>query len=743
MQITVSVVMVPQHNQATLPFYDEIAAASGGQARLIRQDDPVRKYWSLVTALRDICDDSIGSVTVASDIHTISDHQSRSSGDFLVDSSLGRDTIFGIIVEDEEDHLIDNVVFENENGEVFGPYSHIATTFDTINMKTISFGLTRNQPFGDRGHVGQRWRYTVSWHRTEARREAVVMVTSRPRARDTRVGRDLTEVSEEVEVKMWTSDAAFLPLTMYVSVHKGGRPVIGALVEVSVEVTSPGLGDTIHLGPLHVHDKGDGDPDLMSADGVYTRRLTEYPVPGRYVFSAHVSSVANVTRVLSPANDSDHVSWLVRCCGSTALSPLSLLTPCAPFSRVTGPGPVVSLSPDLVSDPDLALESPSRVTDLRTSLVTQSSDSLTVTWSSEPGPLVTSSTLLISDNISLLLGPVSEMVTSDQVTQVRLERGRDSHQSHELCLKPDYGNNFYIGLISESSANITGRISNLVSVMLPERSVSPGDQDRGLEMMHQDDGSQSMIILGVCVSLLLLALSLGIAVLYFVKFRRNKGRPVVSRHPGLAANSGGVHRDDLTDNTSCSSDARNNSGNNLMPDLGAHIHTISAMSRPSPGPYLFTAPPPALPDSTPTYWSATKLLTEHEQRALAMSYAPLNGGHLTAVKEEYIGYPEEYPPSYLDDDSLTYSINNMAREAEAERGIANPNFRHSLGAGLAIYDPECSDSGSQAAGEAGDPETPVRFSTAVQTIAPSTIARLRQNNTYLASLQKTRNVSLV
>ena len=739
MQISVSVVMVPQHNQETLPFYDEISAASGGRAQLIRQEDPVRKYWSLVTAFRDICDDSIGSVTVASDIHTISDQQSQSSGDFLVDSSLGRDTVFGIIVEDEEDHLIDNVVFENENGEVYGPYSHIATTFDTINMKTISFGLTRNQPFGDRGHVGQRWRYTVSWHRTEASREAVVMVTSRPRARDTRVGRDLTEVSEDVEVKMWTSDAASLPLTMYVSVLKGGRPVIGALVEVSVEVTSPDLSETHHLGPLHLDDKGDGDPDLMSADGVYTHHLTQYPGPGRYVFSAHVSSVTNVTRVLSPANTSEHVSWLVRCCGSTALSPLSLLTPCAPFTRVTS-GPAVSLSSDLVSD--LSPGPPSRVTDLRTSLVTPSSDSLTVSWSSEP--LVTVSTLLISADISLLLGPVSELLTSDQVTRIRIERGQDTSQSHELCLKQDYGNNFYIGLISESSANITGRISNLVSVMLPERSVSPGDQDRGLEMMHQDDGSQSMIILGVCVSLLLLALCLVIAVLYFVKFRRNKRSPVVSRHPGLASTSGVMHRDDLTDNTSCSSDARNNSGNNLMPDLGAHINTISGVSRPSPGPYLFTAPGPALPDSTPTYWSATKLLTEHEQRALAMSYAPLTGGHLTAVKEEYIGYPEEYPPSYLDDDSLTYSINNMAREeADTEGGIANPNFRHSLGAGLAIYDPECSDSGSQAAGEAGDPETPVRFSTAVQTIAPSTIARLRQNNTYLASLQKTRNVSLV
>ena len=120
-----------------------------------------------------------------------------------------------------------------------------------------------------------------------------------------------------------------------------------------------------------------------------------------------------------------------------------------------------------------------------------------------------------------------------------------------------------------------------------------------------------------------------------------------------------------------------------------------------------------------------------------MSYAPLPGGGLSAVKDEYISYPEEY----LDDDSLTYSINNMARdEVEAEGGgIANPNFRHSLGAGLAIYDTESSDTGSQA----GEGETPVRFSTAVQTIAPSTIVRLRQNNTYLASLQKTRNVSLV
>ena len=111
----------------------------------------------------------------------------------------------------------------------------------------------------------------------------------------------------------------------------------------------------------------------------------------------------------------------------------------------------------------------------------------------------------------------------------------------------------------------------------------------------------------------------------------------MSRHPGLASGAG-LHRDDLTDNTNCSSEGRNNSGNNLMPDLGTHIATISAVSRPVPGPYLFTARPQATPDSTPSYWSATKLLTEHEQRALAMSYAPLPGGGLSTVKEEYLAH---------------------------------------------------------------------------------------------------------
>ena len=140
------------------------------------------------------------------------------------------------------------------------------------------------------------------------------------------------------------------------------------------------------------------------------------------------------------------MSWLVKCCGSTGLSPLSLLAPCAPFTRLTSFS--LLLSPGLVTYP----EPPSRVTDLRVTLITR--DSVTVTWSSDD-PLVISSSLLISDNISLLLGPGPRRLTSYQVTRVMLEQGS---QRHELCVKPGYGDNFYIGLISETVANITGML---------------------------------------------------------------------------------------------------------------------------------------------------------------------------------------------------------------------------------------------------------------------------------------------
>ena len=89
---------------------------------------------------------------------------------------------------------------------------------------------------------------------------------------------------------------------------------------------------------------------------------------------------------------------------------------------------------------------------------------------------------------------------------------------------------------------------------------------------------------------------------------------------------------------------------------------------------------------------------------------------------------------------------NVDALSPGERGRTNTAYRHSSGpAELQEEEEEESScgSGSLPGSLTGDPpDTPVRFSTAVQTVAPSTIATLRQNQTYLASL-RTRNVSLV
>ena len=644
-QIKVSVLMVPRPGQPTLAFYDEIARSSGGRAHLVTQRAPVRKYWEMVSALRDICGAEVEAVTVHAEIHGVRQQRLQSSGSFLVDSSLGRDTVFGIIVEDEEDHLINSVLFENEAGEVYGPYSHIATTFDTINLKTISFGLSRNQPFGDRRHVGQLWRYTVTWHVPRVPREAVVTVTSRPRVRDP------SEPRDEVRVAVWTSEdggggavSGARPLAMFASVTRGGLPVAGAVVEVFVAVTGREAGAaTQHLGPLQLLDSGSGDPDTAAGDGVYSRQLVQYPGPGRYVFTAHVSSLDNVTTVMTNSNNnsSSEVAWLAGCCGSAVTTLTGApLRHGDQFRRVSVPGPALVLAE--VPDPELDTIAPARVTDLRAEL---QQDRLVLTWTAPGGDSdygrVSATEILVSPRLGQLLVPGAAAAWRQLLVR---EDAAGARVSHQLQLEPSWGRSFYVGVAGRDAANNTGRVSNLAAVVLPPSGAATNQQLERVSGAADSGPDLTMVILGVCVSLLLLAILLVLAVLYIVRAR---ARPKQCQAP---AHSRGrqldLAREELTDNTSCSSDPRNTSGHSLVPATQAVIPTISryaakifivcasiktlvSRSRPSPGPYLFTGGPPLpgpAPDSTPSYWSATKLLTEHEQRALAASYAPLPGG---------------------------------------------------------------------------------------------------------------------
>ena len=723
-QIKISVMMVPGHNQPFLSFYDQISGQAGGRAHLIHQDTPVKKYWAMLEALSDICHTE--ALTVYSQVQTISDLKTESAGSFLVPASHGEQTLFGIIVEDEEDHLIDQIVFENEDGVRFGPYSHIATTFDNINMKTVSFGLRATQPFQDWSHVSQEWKYWVQWHRPgPVTREAVVLVSSSPGL--------AASAPPEVKVKMWSSQADLQPgspIALFVSVTAGGCPVVAARVEISVEVTATDLSEYHRIPPFQLRDSGTGQPDMTEGDGVYSGELRQFPAPGRYVFTVYVET-NNLTRrvtVTEEEEEEEEEVGGVLCCGSRTNIMSSQLTSLAPV-RLQSVGLVLTVLtvPDPLN-PVSSVPPPLRVTDL--SVQWAHSHRLEASWTPpEQQGRISGYRVVMSQNISELLQPRPDRREATSVLLTELGLQETSAGRVSFTFTPQEPQDFYLGVMGLSDANTPGRISNLVYVFMPqsEKGVVGGKFSSDAEMQPSNNSSQSVIILSVCGSLLLVVLSLSVGLLYFLRSRKKKevvrARVVVSAGVGQA--------DDNTDNTSCSSTTHNNSGNNLMPDITSHIQTIS---RPQ---HFFAAPP----DTTPTYWSATKLLTEHEQRALALSYCAPGAPAFTSL------YPE--PLYYPDDDSLSFSSNSKPAESVKE-GITNPVFPqqyHGTPVHGLLGNPEreqfspC-DEMSESDHSQEDPQAPARFSTGVQTIAPSAIATLRQNNTYLASLRN-RNVSLV
>ena len=72
---------------------------------------------------------------------------SSSKGRFTIDATLGRETNFGIYVDDEEDHLIKSVRFKDAKGTKYGPYTSMSSLYDIINLKTVNFPVGKAPPF--------------------------------------------------------------------------------------------------------------------------------------------------------------------------------------------------------------------------------------------------------------------------------------------------------------------------------------------------------------------------------------------------------------------------------------------------------------------------------------------------------------------------------------------------------------------------------------------------------------------
>ena len=144
--LTVTILQLPGYH--TGAQYDKLAQATGGRStRLPASQHGVDLLAGLTAGLSQALRDAGAQSreTVVTREH-YSDRASR--GEFVIDESLGRDTVFGIFVEDEEDHLIKSVTFTDSDGNQYGPFTKMSSALDPFNIKTINY-VGEEPPFGN------------------------------------------------------------------------------------------------------------------------------------------------------------------------------------------------------------------------------------------------------------------------------------------------------------------------------------------------------------------------------------------------------------------------------------------------------------------------------------------------------------------------------------------------------------------------------------------------------------------
>ena len=159
--LRVSSIIIPTRDSdvsrdfASVQFFDQLSAETHGHSFKLAEtgygiDLLVGVNQAFAEILRlsgDVPEEDLEE-TVSLREHYSNSDDNESSGDFIIDETLGRDTIFGIYVQDEEDHLIKSVTFWDADNHKYGPYTKMSSALDPFNIKTINY-VGEEPPFGN------------------------------------------------------------------------------------------------------------------------------------------------------------------------------------------------------------------------------------------------------------------------------------------------------------------------------------------------------------------------------------------------------------------------------------------------------------------------------------------------------------------------------------------------------------------------------------------------------------------
>ena len=408
----------------TVTGYDEVSAATSGSSVLVTHTPhEMELYYQLMSALHVTM--SSGASGARPSVHTQHHmgEQEVSSGTFY---SLDTEVMFRVYVPDTEDHMIKAVTFNNlDTGSVYGPYTKMSASYDLINFKTPN--IVGDLPWASSGK--QHWNYTVDWFPGAASTKSIIDVTS--------------SAAPQIQLSSWISaiDSWTCPDNFQhvkISARMSSPHLSGVEVIASVEILTEN-GTSVPLPEVMLTSEGE-EADILSTV------LLSYPEAGRY--SVKVRAEDLITGEVS----SDPRTHVV----------------------------------SLASVPSVDCVPPGQVMDLGIAIF-NNSDVITAQWTSPAGDLglageVEMFKILVSEDVCELLDNAEGAETILSV-QTRAQPGAVVEQVMQWSR--DYDTLYYVAVVGMDAAGNTGRVSNIVTVMVP----APLPEDIEMEPLSSASGS--------------------------------------------------------------------------------------------------------------------------------------------------------------------------------------------------------------------------------------------------------------
>ncbi|XP_066979536.1 calcium-activated chloride channel regulator 1-like [Macrobrachium rosenbergii] len=402
---------------------ETLAARSGGNTFVVRDegigaDSKLSMYYNLLDSFYHALLSASGQSALPVKVHSAEHPGGRvpiSEGSFMMDPTLGTDTVFAIFYYDVT-HVGNQVHLVSPHGQVIDT-ANMQNEDGNINMITVRLVEAQVTP--------GLWRYKVE-NRADSHQALYVQVTSRPR---------LQPRVPSVKVRTWINPSLGVvnasdiskPLALYAEVRVGLMGVEGA--KVIAMLTRLGYTNNgTQYPPLEVQlfDNGLTSPDMTKGDGVYSRF-----VPG--LVSGKYSIIVNVEGKI---DDSD-------------------------FARRSRLGIV-----DVIGTlPKRDVLPPAHVVDLRAALLPDTVNQVAFTWTAPGGDIdygTADRYVVMASNNQLDLLEGGGTLLEDWPAPL----ASPAIQQHTVLWK-EYETVSYVSLYAVDEEGNTGGFSNIVSVYVP------------------------------------------------------------------------------------------------------------------------------------------------------------------------------------------------------------------------------------------------------------------------------------